>query len=417
MEIKSQGTTSRAATNHAGRLDFDEHLGQAVGGLRKALLQLLGSVGADPSTPQETSRRIGINRNMSWKISRLLNEQDQRAAVRHVPGAQGMRILCERFREAGAPAELAQSVLDAMQAFLDMVKVQVGDRTALEGTLRSLSGEGAGREGVLAARKLAFQGNSSLWGVRARVKMGLQIVSPGTRDGYIDTIMVGGLLDFWRLRSDARWPLIHYRGFADDTLASDRVFEQIDDSVADKDGPPWLRDFCSSPLPKCRRLPNMPGALYELTEGPVGNTAAMSCVFGRVLRNAAPFRADGADDRGEYQLLLNTPVELAHFDLLIHESLPLSEMPRIQLDSRMQVTEKTPIGEPLYGLEIQEQVHELGAGLSNLASPDLPRYPELVEYVLGRVGKPLSEFRGYRVSLRFPPIPTVLKISHPLPNL
>ena len=81
----------------------------------------------------------------------------------------------------------------------------------------------------------------------------------------------------------------------------------------------------------------------------------------------------------------------------------------------MQVTDRQPIGDPLCALDVHEQVHELGNGLSNLASPYLPRYPELVARVLGTVGPSLAEFRGYWERLRYPPIPTLLRLSHRLP--
>ncbi len=398
------------------RLSFDEHLSQAMGGLRSALVDLLASVEADPTTPQKISRRFQVNRNLAWKISRLIGEQDQRAAVRHVPGTQGMRILCERFREAGAPGDIVRAVGDAMEGFLHMVEVQAGDRTALDLTLRSLRPEGEGPEGVLAARKLAFQGNSAVWGVRARARLGLQVVVPSSSEGEVDLAVVGGLYDFWRLRSDVRWPLMHHRFVSDEPTPEQHAVEPIDASSHEPGEPPWLREFCSMPRAACRRLPQVPGELYEIAEGPVGNTASLSCVFGQVVRHAAPFFAPEPGQTGEYQLHLNTPVEACQFDVLVHESLPLEAPPEVVLESRMQVCDTArPLGRPLYALDLQEELRELAPGLPDLASTDIPRMPELVESVLARLGRPRSEFRGYRLEVRFPPIPTVLKLIHPLP--
>jgi len=400
------------------RPSFDDHLQQAMGGLRIALLKLLQSVNADPTTPQKVSRRFGINRNLAWKVSRLISESDERASVRHVPGKQGLRILCERFREAGAPIEVVNAVSDAMDAFLQMVEVQAGDRTALDMTLRSLRPEGEGPEGVLTARKLAFQGNSAVWGVRARLKLGLQVVAPansGSRDGEVDIARVGGLLDFWRLRADARWPLIHYRMFPEESASGRLAVEPIESPAEDSDDPPWLRDFCSVPPPRCRRVKRVPGDLFEIMEGPVGNTASFSCVYGQVTRNAATYLSDGAGTMGEHQLRLNVPMGGAHFDVLLHESLPLQAPPRIVVESWMQVSDTPrPVGEPLYSLETLEQIEEMPAGLPNLNTADVPRYPDLVQQVVRTLGRPLREFRGYRVRLSYPPIPTILKIIHPL---
>lgn len=426
MTSPSSSASAGDLADGSDRLPFDEHLRQAMGGLRIALLNLLKSVDADPTTPQKVSRRFGVNRNLAWKVSRLIGEEDARASVRHVPGTQGLRILCERFREAGAPSELAQAVTDAMDGFLHMVEVQAGDRTALDLTLRSLRPEGDGPEGVLAARKLAFQGNSAVWGVRARLKLGLQVVVPsadGGEGGEVDIATVGGLLDFWRLRADARWPLIHYNMYADDAAADGTApmpatVEPLEKPEDGEDGPPWIREFCSSPLPECRRVEQVAGDLFELVEGPVGNTAALSCVYGRLNRRAASFFTNTPGQTGEYQLKLNTPVEAAHLDILLHESLPLDSPPRIVVESWMQAGDSPrPLGDPIYKLDVLEEVEELPQGLPDLDSVDVPRYPDLVQQVVRATGYRLEEFRGYRVRLRYPPIPTKLKLIHPLPQL
>ena len=408
---------SAAAGNGADascRPSFDDHLQQAMRELRIALGRLLQSVDADPKTPQKVSRRFGINRNLAWKVSRLISERDGLASVRHVPGKHGLQILCERFRDAGAPEDALNAVGLAMDGFLQMVEVQAGDRAALEMTLRSLRPEGEGPEGMLAARKLAFQGTSAVWGVRARLKLGLQVVAPsgsGAGSGDVDIASVGGLMDFWRLRADACWPLIHYRESTESIASGHRLVEPLEASDGACDDPPWLRDFCSVPLPRCRRVERASGALYEIADGPVGSTAAFSCVYGQVTRHAAAFPAGQEGAFPVQSLGLNLPVSAAHFDVLLHESLPVHEAPRIVVESWMQISDSPgPTERSLYRLDAQEEIEELPVGLPNLGTQDVPRYTDLVAQVVKALGRPLREFRGYRVKLRYPPIPTVLKL-------
>ena len=410
-------TLSTAAGDGADascRPSFDEHLQRAMRELRIALGRLLASVGADPRTPQKVSRRFGINRNLAWKVSRLISERDGLASVRHVPGKHGLQILCERFRDAGAPEDVLNAVGLAMDGFLQMVKMQAGDRAALEMTLRSLRPEGEGPAGMLAARKLAFQGNSAVWGVRAGLKLGLQVVapsenSPGNRN--VDIASVGGVMDFWRLRADACWPLMHSGESAASTASGPRFVEPLQASGGDCDGPPWIRDFCSVPLPECRRVERASGVLYEIADGPVGSTAAFSCVYGQLTRNAAGFAAGQEVAVPDQSLRLNLPVSAAHFDVLIHESLPVKETPRVVVESWMQMSDSP--GSPeisRYRLDAQEEVDELPLGLPNLGIQEVPRYTDLVDQVVNALGHPLREFRGYRVKLRYPPIPAVLKL-------
>ncbi len=406
---------STQVADESTRLPFDEHVQQAMGALRVALRDLLKSVEADPKTPQKVSRRFNINRNLSWKISRLISEEDVHASVRHVPGTQGVRILCERFRDAGAPDDVVQAVGDAMVGFQRMVKVQAGDRTALDLTLRSLRPEGDGPDGVLAARKLAFQGNSAVWGVRAGIKLAIQVVAPGSEAGQVDIATVSGLVDFWRLRADARWPLIHYRCFADGDVPKEQSIEPIEDLGDGQDGPPWLPAFCSAPLPDCRKRTDVEGLMYEIMEGPVGNTAALTCVYGRIVRNAASFTSDVPGQTGEHQVQMNTPVELAHFDLLVHKSLHLPESPQLLVESRLQVAGALrSIGEPIYSLKVLEQVETVNGGLDAMEDTAVPNHRDMLVRATGTLGYSADDFTCYRVTMRYPPVPSVLKLIHPL---
>lgn len=49
-----------------------------------------------------------------------------------------------------------------------------------------------------------------------------------------------------------------------------------------------------------------------------------------------------------------------------------------------------------------------------VATPHLPRYASLVELCCRRLGHPLEAFRGYRMTLTYPPIPSGFVIHHPL---
>ena len=62
-----------------------------------------------------------------------------------------------------------------------------------------------------------------------------------------------------------------------------------------------------------------------------------------------------------------------------------------------------------------DAVHELG-GPPVVATPHLPTYPKLVETVCARLDWNLSDFRGYRVVMSYPPIPAVLILRYPLPE-
>ena len=71
------------------------------------------------------------------------------------------------------------------------------------------------------------------------------MVPSTAKDGMIDVSVISGLLGLRRLRPKAAWPLVQTRSHVDGTPLEDEI--PLEPSEAN--GPPFLRDFCSSPLP------------------------------------------------------------------------------------------------------------------------------------------------------------------------
>ena len=79
-----------------------EETRQALQGVRGRLIELYDAVGADPTAPQEVARRYGINRSLTWKLSRVINASGPFASLNHLPGHQGFESAIGAFESAGA---------------------------------------------------------------------------------------------------------------------------------------------------------------------------------------------------------------------------------------------------------------------------------------------------------------------------
>ena len=53
---------------------------QALQDLRGALLELYASLGLDPHAPQQATRRFELNKNLTWKVSKLMTTDDVQLA-------------------------------------------------------------------------------------------------------------------------------------------------------------------------------------------------------------------------------------------------------------------------------------------------------------------------------------------------
>ncbi len=398
-----------------GSASFPVDYEQAMQGLRGALTELLASLGEDPRLPQEISRRHGINKNLAWKVCKIVNSTDVYACAQHVPGVGGVRILLKAFGKAGAPATALGGVDEAMQGFEGMVRKHVGDRANLDLYLGAIQPDGIHSSQLEVSRRMAFQGASAVWGVQARLHLHLRLVAPNEEDPLrADLGTVGGLLGFRRLRPTASWPVLQDQVLSEDLEVGGSAPIPIDPGGS-ADGPALVREFCTSPLPETRSVVEGEVTTHELCEGPVGNTASVDCVFGSIERALVPVGSADEVSVGEHYCRVETPVEMVQFDVLIHRDLPFEMPPKLVTYSLLHGELHFPLsGAVRCHLPGTTAVQELGSTPPIIASPHVPRYGRLVELACDRLGRGLEEFRGYRMTLSYPPIPSIFVMYHPL---
>ncbi|MCA9310842.1 MAG: hypothetical protein KDA21_06530, partial [Phycisphaerales bacterium] len=134
----------------------------AVRELRGAIRTLLASVDADPRQPQEVHRRFALASGLCWKISRLERARNADEALNYLPGPEAFRGYLDALATGGADQRAIRWAQDAMHILSDNVRRYVGDKATLELVLDAAPGN---REQLTKSRKLAFRGNSGIWGV------------------------------------------------------------------------------------------------------------------------------------------------------------------------------------------------------------------------------------------------------------
>lgn len=391
---------------------FEEHCRRSVHGLRGALLDLYRAVGADPARPQDVSRRFRLNKNLTWKVARILAAEDAFSAVPLIPGTGGLDILLEAMAGAGAPAAAVDRVRGAAVEFDRMIEVHTGDRGTLELVLDSM---GAGRP-LEMSRKLAFRGASGVWGIQAGVRVTTHVLAPNRDDpSRLDAALMGGLTRVRRLRPVERWPVFQVRLYEDDgtTRTSTTRREAIEPGTGDRPGDPWLmRSFCTGAMPEVH-VSSHPGAtLYELGEGPVGKTGEFSCLFGFIDRGEVPRFRDEANRVGELVSSVSIPSEHLQLDLIAHES--LGEV--LGAEAMLYGS----IGGSLDNvgsmrLPMAERVTDLGVG-APVGTPLIERYDEAVGAVMARAGWDAREFRCLRLVMECPPMSSRALLRYALPE-
>ncbi len=386
---------------------FTDDCRHAVQELRRALLSLYRHAGADPGKPQEVSRRFGLNKNLTWKIARILSSDDAFAAVSHVPGAAGVEIVLAAFADAQAPPEAIAAVREASVRYDQMIERHAGDRATLE-----LLIDGMGSERPLeVSRKIAFRGNSGVWGLQARARMTSQFVAPNRDDPTrLDLALVGGFVGLCRLRPVARWPLFYVTSYNDDrSTPGPTTRERIELGGGD---PFLLESFCEGSLSIETDSIEL-GERYMLTEGPVGRAGAASCFFGFIDRATVPRARDGHNTYGEFASTVAVPAETLQFDLFVHRDIEEAMHPEVLLFG--QLWGSRPATGPHEPLPCAERIHNLGFGAPP-ATPITPRYEEIVNTVLDRAGWQLDDFCCLRLVMDYPPMPSTTMLRYSLPE-
>lgn len=397
---------------------FREDLRSALQGYRGSIIELLTAVGADAGKPQDLSRRFKLNKNLTWKISKIAAATDLYATVPHIPGAIGMEIFLRAMQDSGAPRELVETARSAASDFEKVVTIHTGDRATLEIMVNGMLPSALKSERDEQNRKLGYQGNSATWGVRARVQLALNLLAPNRDDpDMADLVQVSGLEGFRRLRRDARWLLFRRERWSDDDPrpAKDESRSLDPDYPVDK-GVPLLGEFCTKPIPAINVVSGEGEDQFELPPGPVGNAAAFTCIYGQIAYKVGGTWAEHEGEYAEIGCNLTTPVQDFLFDLLVHRDLEWAMNPELVMYSRMD-------GGAMHRsewrsrnlLQIEETVHDLGWGVGGLATPIHTAQTRLARYVLDTLNLNGDDFRAFRFTMSYPPIPTVALLRSKLP--
>lgn len=388
----------------------------AVQGLRRALASVLDAVGADADQPQDISRRFDLDKTLTWRISRVVREENAWEAVQHIPRRPSFGLLLKAMEKHGAPTAAIERVWSALDEFERFVEIHSGDRETLEIMSSSASKRSADKRQE-AFRKSGFLANSAIWGVRAKLQLAAHFMVPGTEPGKLSMATICGLADFRRLRANTAWAVATMRGWdvpgAEDLDYVGRARPL--DPVSAKTHGLLLTDFCSSPLPEIAIIEvSKAKQRYMIKPGPVGNTAAASVFLGWKFENAASDTEAFPGEAGDHLVLLSTPVEVLVQDFFVHTSLDFAKDPTPHLYSQLPGGPLYPTDEQIQALPTPSEVSDLGHGPPDTTLMDIPRYDDMVALAARELGFPLNEFHGFRHRVSYPPIPTASVLRHPL---
>lgn len=383
--------------------------------VRAAVHDLLSSVGADPNRTRESSRHLGLSRQLTWRLSRVVCSTEPEAILSEIPGPQGMSKFIAACRDLGAPEESLNALVDAAETFEETIKAVSGNRKSLA-ALMANQGDQLGSGSHERERRKLFEGGSAVWGVHAATRFVSVFLFPASDDpSMLDVAHVTGYLGFRRLRS-IPWPMSFEEVRDREGVHIPFHKEPLDLHNGADEGQLQLIDrFCNPPSPSISvsTLGNV--KRFELSPGPVGNAGAADVVFGTYLRHLYPRQRTEDNANANFILMLVTPVERVIFDMFLHKDIEFSGQPSAHVCDKL-THPFAPADDEVarLALPLSETPQALGPGATGALTPHIPWYPRLVRFVSERINRAPEEFVGSRLEMSYPPMPTSIVRGFPL---
>ena len=396
---------------------FEQDCQVALDGLRARLIELYASVDADPLKPQDASRRFGVNKTLTWNIAKVIEGTDPIPTLQNVPGNSALGQLLRAMEKAGADVNAVERVRSAAEDLDRAAKLHFGDRATLDLIVDGARPDSA--DHLDRSRKLAFRGNSGLWGVQARVRLMTAFIAPNAKDpNRLDMAIVRGFIGLRRLRTEVRWPIFHLRGWGGEEQNMQATqWESLEESTGDQARTPLLRRFGTVDPDDIEEIQTPEGLNYLLAPGSIGNTAAVDCFVGDCARSAAAKHATRQDTTGEFGATISAPTERLIFDIVAHEDAAFALEPEVHSFGGIfmnSVEDSDPSN--LIPIPIPQSPSPLPGSPPVLASPHVPNYAALADFVHERMEWDASKFRGCRLEVTHPPMGSSILLRFRLPE-
>lgn len=396
---------------------FESEAGAVLKRLQTALAEVIGLIPGEVDKAADLERALKIRKTLAWQVFRVAAAANPMLEAANLPGPFAMTRFLSAARSAGVPKAKVEAVSTALGDFKRLVKTHAGNRTTFDSLLSGLTPESM-HPANLTHRRAAFRANSHIWGVQVRTRFLTMLLHP-TDDRLIDYANIRGVVDLQQLRESQ--PFILSRTHVEETPGS-RLDHPIDAEAYERFGVSLLPEFCTDPDSQVRTYTDgnneLVAELVPSTVGKAGATSAVvaSCIKGWGFRYSTPEVPTVAST---LIARIEAPFELFVTYVLVAEGAYGDALPTLRANvvGRSLSSGKHELNEALAKHILwHEDVMYLGRGPSVLATPDVPRYPEMVEHVVRRLGWNPACFHVFRCRVEYPPVLSTVVVQFELPE-
>lgn len=366
-------------------------------GLTRVIDQLPGA----EAGPQKLAGQLGVDKVLASRLLKALRSTDPMAMVHRTPGPEPLRRVLAASAKLGVAPDLLAEAHAAVNQYEDLIRSDIGDRSALEAILSAWVPE-ARREFELRRKQAAYRAMSQLKGVEAEVYAEAAIFWPSPDGQHIDIVWVKAVIGLHRLRPGVPIHFTSQRrvegrdGRRPTNLAGEPV-DAVQGAV--------VPEFSTNPVPRLRTQIAGEATHYLLDEPGFGSGSAVNLVTCEVNRAEIPRYLPIARNRRAWASSdINIPARTSQFDLLIHHDLYPGESPDLRVYDTT-IRGQADVNDPTRDIDqydLLETIEPLGVNADRFGSSVVPQYRAMLAHICSALAFDGTKLRGYRVLAEYP---------------
>lgn len=401
MPISPISNPDQEASADDAKSAIEVRITEAGDALLRGLSGVIDRVPGSDAGPQKLAAQLGIDKVLASRLLKALRSPDAMAVVHRAPGPDPLRRVIKGSAKLGVDPELIADATRAVDRFEELIRSDIGDRSALEAILSAWVPE-ARREFELRRKQAAYRAMSQLKGVDADVYAEAALLWPSADGQHIDVVWVKAVIGLRRLRPGVA---VHFTSRRAVEGVGGRLPRNLAGDPVDSVEGAVVEAFSTDPVPTLKTQIVGESTHYLLDASGFGTASAVNLVTCEVNRSELPRYVPRARGRRTWSSSdINIPARRNQFDLFIHQDLFPDESPDLRIYDTA-IRGQADVNDPtrdIDQMDLMESIEPLGVGLRRFGSSDVPRYRALLEHVCAELAFDTETLRGYRVASEYP---------------
>jgi hypothetical protein len=362
--------------------------------LRKRVSSVLSELGGF-NRPADLQHGLALDKTLGRQIFKLACTAEPLSSGSVVPSRTSISRFLDSARDRGIGGEKLAEVLTAYEEFEKLVQTHAGDRVTFNSMVASVSGvDDEWLATDLQHRRNAFRAMSHTIGLQAKTRLQLSVVTEIENGGAYSMATVAGFVGMRILRPQ---PSVLVEGIAVRVMKDSQEVKCEPLQLSDSLNGYLLDAYSTKPLPAIRLNEFSDNFIHYHTvlidQPKIGNTGTSTLLFGTVYP-----RIPADSDPLGLHITTSRPVEVLLFDVLASPGFAGGKTPT----GKAALGQGDRLGERLLPLEGKFDVELLGKGPRALATPQVPRYDDLLRELGTKMKWNLDEYNAYRIRVEFP---------------